>query len=90
MLHGRLLRVFELVVSGTAMEQQRIEDLEQQLHHAESAALAAETRAAQLDATQNEARASDLKSIGKPASFDGQASGFRNFRFQFMAYCHGC
>ena len=66
------------------MEQQRIADLEQQLHYAESAALAAERRAAQLGAGQREAH---LKSIGKPASFDGQASEFRNCRFQFTAYC---
>ena len=69
------------------MEWQRIADLEQQLHHAESAAVAAETRAALLDARQNEARAIEVKSIGRPASFDGQASGFRNFRVQFTVYC---
>ena len=49
--------------------------------------MAAETRGAVLEARQNEARAIDLKSICKLASFDGQASGFRNFRFQFTAYC---
>ena len=59
----------------------------EQLHHTESAALAAETGAPQLDAGQNEARATDLQSIGKPASFDRQASGLRNFRLQFVAYC---
>ena len=64
------------------MEQQRFAGLEQQLHRAETAVLATETRAAQLDATQNEDRAMDLKSIGKRSSFDGQAGGFRNFRFQ--------
>ena len=54
MLHGRLLRISELdVVSGAVLEQQRIADLEQ-LHRAESAALAAQTRA------QTEARAIDL------------------------------
>ena len=51
------------------MQQQRFADLEQQLQHAESAALEAETNAAQLDARQNEARAIDLKSTGKLASF---------------------
>ena len=57
--------VSELVVlSGAAVEQRRIADREQQLHHAEAAALAAETRA-QLDARQNEPRAIDLKSIGR-------------------------
>ena len=70
-----------VVFSGTVMEQQRIADLEQQLHHAESAALAVEKRAALLDARRNEARAIELGSIRKPAGFDGQASGFRNFRF---------
>ena len=52
------------MVSGTAVEQRRIADREQQLHHAEAAALAAETRA-QLNARQNEPRAIDLKSIGE-------------------------
>ena len=48
MFHGRLLGVSVLVVvSGAVVEQQRIEDLEQQLHHVESAV---QTRAAQLDA----------------------------------------
>ena len=47
-------------------------DLEQQVHHAESAALAVETRVAQMDARQNEARAIDLNrnlpgSTDKPA-----------------------
>ena len=55
-------------VCWAVMEQQRIADLEQQLHHAESVALAAETRAARLGARQNEARAIDW------ASFDGQNS----------------
>ena len=47
------------------MERHRIADLEQLLHHAESAALAAETRAALLDARQNEAPAVGLMGIGK-------------------------
>ena len=47
-LHGCLLGVSVLVVvSGAVVEQQRIEDLEQQLHHVESAV---QTRVAQLDA----------------------------------------
>ena len=71
------------------MEQQRIADLQEQLHHAESAAMAGETRAALLDTRQNEARAIYLKSIGKLDSFNGQASGFRNIRLQFTAYCRG-
>ena len=70
-----------MVVSEAVMEQQRIADLQQQLHHAESCALAAVTRAAQMDARQSEARAIYLKNSGKRASFDGQASGFRSFRF---------
>ena len=66
------------------MEQQRTAGLEQQLHHAESGAgaLAAETRVAQLDARQNEARAIDFNSIKNQ-----QANRFRNFPIQFMAYC---
>ena len=68
MRHGRLLRVSELVVvSGAAVEPQHIADLEQLLHHAESAASAAETHAALLDARQKGARAIDL----------GRASGNR-------------
>ena len=75
MLHGRLLRVSELVVVlGAALEQQRSADVQQQLHHAESAASAAETRAAQLEARQNEARAIALNTINRLAS-EGQASG---------------
>ena len=58
---GESLRL--VVVSGTVVEQQRIAHLRRQLHRAESA----ETRAAQLDARQKEAR-------GKLASFGGQAS----------------
>ena len=75
------------MVFGAVLEKQLMADLEQQLHHAESAALAAETRVVQVDARQNEARAIDLNSSGKLARIGGQASGFRNFRFQFMAYC---
>ena len=70
---------------GPVLGQQRIADLEQQLHHAESAS--AETRAAQWDARQNGVRAIDLMSIETRASFGEQARGFRNFRFQFVAYC---
>ena len=75
-----------VVVSGAVLEQQRISDLERQVHHAEAAARTAETRAAQLDARQNEARALDMTCVGKPTGFDGQGS-VRNFRFQFMACC---
>ena len=39
------------------------------------------------DTGQNKTRAVDLKSIRKPASCDGQASGLRNFRIQVTAYC---
>ena len=84
MFHGHLWRVSELVVvSGAVIEQQRIADLDQQLHHAESASLAAETRAALLDARQNEARAIDLKSIGIPRT----SQRVPKLRFQFTAYC---
>ena len=61
MLHGRLLRVSELVVvSRAVVGQQRIAHLKQTLHHADSAAFTAETLDALLDARQNEARAIDL------------------------------
>ena len=88
MLHGRLLRVSELVVVlGAVVEQQRVADLGRELHHAESAALAGATRAAMLDTRRSGARGIDLGTVGKLASFDGQASGLRNIRFQFTAYC---
>ena len=51
----------------------RIADLGQQLHCAEPAAVATEKI--------------DLKSIGVPTIFDGQASGSRDFGFEFVAYC---
>ena len=74
MLHGRLLRVSEVVeVLGAVEEQERITYLEQQLHRAETAALAAETRVAQLDARKNEARAINLWSVGKLFSMDKPA-----------------
>ena len=80
MFHSRLMGVYDLVVvSGAVLEQQRVADVERSQRHEP------ETRAAQLDARQNEARAIDLKSIGKPSSSDGQASGFRDVRFHFVA-----
>ena len=57
MLHRLLLKIFDLlVVSGAVMEQHQIADVKQQLHHAEAPALAPETRAVKLDATQNDGR----------------------------------
>ena len=70
------------------MEQQRIAGLEQQLHHAETAALAAETRVPQLDARERSSR--NQPEEHQEASFDGQPTRFLNLRFQFVAYCHGC
>ena len=46
-----------VVVSGAALEPQRILELP----HAEAASQTAETRAAQLDASRNEARSLDLE-----------------------------
>ena len=48
--------------------------------------VAAASRVAPLEGRQNEIRAMDLKSIGKPTAFGDQASGSRTFRFQFMAH----
>ena len=82
MLHERLLRVSGLVVvSEAVMEQQRIADLEQQLHHAKTAALVGETRVVQVDARRNGARATDLQSIGKPAKpADSEITDSRSWR----------
>ena len=92
--HGRLSGVSKLVVvSEAAMEPQRIADLEHPLHHAESAALAAATRAALLDARQNEARAVGLLGIGKLQQVHPPRRRFSHAHFVSVlvpACCHSC
>ena len=66
-LHGRLSKVCDLlVVSGSVLEQQLIEDLDNLLHHTEASAQVGRRHALHSwDARQDEARALDLNSIGK-------------------------
>ena len=85
--HGFFARLVRLLEALAASQQ----SVRLAAHEAEAAAVAAPSLT-QLKGRQDQIRAIDPKSVGKPAVVDGQLSVARNFRFLFLAdlWCDGC